>query len=324
MMNVISNHVEGFYGKKTTINGIDGYKQGDYIYFTIPKQNNEEIYMEQKEVGHFLIKKGYSHLAVPIGNRQGSLVTKMNQQDYCVFQTKLANNFTGKSHPELLADFHNKGEAYPYEPNYLSSYGKWKILWQNRIAGFENFYNQQYQERPVSKFNRLFLDTFPYLIGLSENALQYLQESEAETRYHDSDQPCITFQRYNNQLQQPVIWSSDLTYDHPVRDIAEYIRPALLAEDESSIKELKHFFTAYEKVRPLSVFSWRLLYARLLFPVHLFDFVEAGFTHNNPELVYREYKDLLEQHAKYERNLTRFYDNMDVDARTLGIPLLDW
>ncbi|WP_186576403.1 protein kinase family protein [Aquibacillus kalidii] len=325
MLDVIANYVENFHGEKTKIDGHDGYIQDNTVYFVLPKLHDEVIHYEQKTVSDFLIDQGLDNVVTPLLNFQGQITTQVNHTEYIVCSSNLKrDNRNILVDGQLMAILHKSGAEYPYEPQYLSSYGKWKDLWQNKIDSYEGIYLNKIKERPVTKYQRLFIDTFPYIIGLSENALQYLQETESERRYHEGDQGTIVFQRYANQLHKPYIWSHELTYDHPVRDIAEYLRPRLLDSD-SRVDELNTFFTEYEKVRPLSIFGWRLLYARLLFPVHLFDLMEKGLssTDTNEEM-YRKYKQILEEQQNYEKNVRHLFSNIGIDANKLEIPELDW
>ncbi|MRH44745.1 hypothetical protein GH741_19025 [Aquibacillus halophilus] len=323
MDELLSQYVPNFYGSRTTIDGFNGYINGDTGYFIIPEPNNEEVHYEQKVISDFLINSGVDNIATPLFSQQGQLTTRIDSKDYLVYMGRISRSSRTSSSAHTLASFHKLGTNYPYEPNYVSSYGQWKTLWASKVESFEQMYASLYQKRPVSSYHRLFIDTFPYLIGLSENAIQFLQESEADKRFHESDRPTITFQRYQHQLQKDIIWSHELVHDHPVRDLAEHIRPFLLEEDQAFFK-IKTALKEYEQVQPLSVFSWRLLYARLLFPIHLFDFLESGLVRNEPENLYNEYKLKLEKQSNYERNLKRFFNEVGVDTRTLSIPVLDW
>lgn len=322
-MNILQHYVPDFHGQKVSVNGYDGYKNKDGIYFIIPKVNNETIHYEQKIISEYLSGSGFTNLASPILNQQGQLTTQIEQKEFIVCLGRLANHNNYMSHGQLLATFHRIGAEYPYAPEYISSYGQWKTLWQNKIDKMEQLYNNQIQERPVTRFQRLFIDTFPYIIGLAENALQYLQETELDNRFNESDQACFTFQRYKRQLQDQMIWSHELSYDHPTRDIAEYIRPFLL-EEQQSLKKVRTFLSEYEQVRSLSIFGWRLLYARLLFPVHLFDFLERGLGVANSNYLYKDYKLLLEKHDHYEANVKGFFNMVGMDTTSLKLPVLDW
>ncbi|WP_171038217.1 spore coat putative kinase YutH [Aquibacillus sediminis] len=323
-MELLKHYVPYFNGRKTTINGYDGYTDGNNVYFIIPIQYNEEIYYEQKAISDFLKDNGIEMITSPMLNTQNQIATHQDEQDFIVYHQILQSRSFSLSHGQSLATFHQKGVDYPYQPNYISSYGQWKTLWINKVEAFETIYQQQYRERPVSPFQRLFIDTFPYIIGLSENAIQYLQETEQEQRFDHSDRPTITFQRYHDHMRQQMIWSDDLVYDHPIRDLAEHIRFLLLQDDDRSFEKVRQFIADYEQVQPLSIFSWRLLYARLLFPIHLYDFIEKTLASGDQRDHYKTYNYLLENQAYYEQTMKNFFRELNIDSSTLHIPVLDW
>ncbi|QDP40983.1 spore coat putative kinase YutH [Radiobacillus deserti] len=324
MEHVLSQYVDSFNGQKTTINGYDGYKKGSEYYFIIPSENNEEVLLEQKALADFMYVHGVDFVSTPIFNKNGSLLTIDQNKEYIVCCGKPMQGHQSEHPGSVLAKFHHLGSQYPYEPVLISSYGQWSTLWSEKLNAFEQFYAKQWSERPVSKFQRLFIDTFPYLIGLTENALQYTDETEKDWRYHEVDRGTICFQRYTNQMKQSIIWPYELVYDHPARDIAEYIRPYFLQSEEDCFQLLRVFIQEYEQVNPLSIFSWRMIYARLLLPVHLFDYLEEGFSHKDTEAVYKSYHSLLMKSKRYEENLKIFFKEMGLAKEDITIPSIDW
>jgi len=225
-----------------------------------------------------------------------------------------------QSHGALLAHFHDCTVHYMHEPQYISSYGKWKELWIHKLTKIEQHVYTEMNDHEDTFYN-LVIDSLPYVIGISENAIQYMNETEAESLYNMNDRGTITFLRYDEQLLRPIIWLNDLFYDHPVRDIAEYIRKRLLKED--SVQTIKQFLFHYETIRPLSKFSWRLLYARLLYPIHMLDFLELSFSSHSNQDCYTLYKDLLQKQTLYEKNLKRLFSSyMHHDNKR--IHMLQW
>ncbi|WP_077624949.1 hypothetical protein [Sediminibacillus massiliensis] len=324
MNEILSQYIPDFDGKKTMVNGMEGYHYGDSFLFIIPEEASGESYYEQMTVCRFLAEHGYMSIATPMVNRKGELVTKAENTGYVVHFCRLPEESTRSSFAYELAVFHQLAGGYPYEPATMSAYGKWKTLWLNKLTTFEQIYQQQYYERPVNNFQRLFIDTFPYISGCTENALQYLQESEEDTRFDESDQATITFQRCRNGIFSKIIWPRSFVYDHPARDIAEYIRGMLLDGNGTHSDRLRTFFTEYQSVKSLSLFGWRLVYARLLLPVHLFDFIETALTRQNTEEVYKEYKQLLRNQILFEERLKHFFSDVGLDFERSGIPILDW
>lgn len=324
-MSLINNYLANFNGEKIRIDDYYGYQTADHSYFIVPTTQQEVVHLEQGWCADYFIHKGYLRIAKPIQNQQEQLITVENGQNYIVLKAKKTqrNNEMGATQ---LAAFHQTGGLYPYTPNYISTYGLWHSLWGERLAVFEAYYEKQIEVRPVSRYLRLFIDTFPYLIGLTENAIQYVQETNKEHRFDKVDQGCITFQRYNNQMERDVIFSDQFVYDHPTRDLAEYIRPYLLNNemDTKANDPVYLFLKEYEKRQPLSVFSWRLLFARLLCPIHIFDFIEEAIDVTDKEETFHGYRNLLEKQGNYEKQLKDFFFRVGIDPNYNQIPFLEW
>ncbi|MEC5424926.1 hypothetical protein QGM71_15675 [Virgibacillus sp. C22-A2] len=308
-------------GKELVVNGRDGYKYDGYLYFIILMENKEIIYMEQAALAYYLVEKGYPQMAIPIRNINNEWFTIYEGNNYMVIQVQQVKQVNEDTNGKLLADFHQIGTLYNFEPQAISSYGQWKQLWIDKLTAFENKIVEEARENP-SDYYRLVMDTLPYLIGISENAIQYIQESERDTRYDGTDQGTIAFKRYTTNLEKPVIWTHDLVYDHPARDIAEYIRFMMLTRENHDA--VVSFMNSYQSVRPLSVFSWRLLYARLVFPIHLFDQIDNGFANPDLEVSYIRLQELLEKQTHYEGKLRNFFEHAGVDRESHRIPVLHW
>lgn len=305
---------------KRQINGKEGYKQSEYIYFIIPAENRETLYMEQAALAYYLTENQYDQTTVPIQNIHGDWFTSYQDRTYMVIRANQYSRESEVSPGETLAHFHQTGSRYPFEPQHVSSYGQWKQLWIHKLTQFEHSMEEEARRNP-SPFNLMVMDSLPYMIGISENAIQFLQESEKDYRFHESDEGTIAFSRYINQLHQPFIWTHDLVYDHPVRDVAEAIRYSITHNDRK--ENIHQFLDDYQSVRPLSVFGWRLLYARLLFPIHFFDAVYAP-TSKDDEKRYTYFEKLIHHQDKYEKILRSFFADAGLEREELNIPALHW
>ena len=317
---MLLTHYEIQTEEKRQIYGKEGYKQSEYIYFIIPADDREILYMEQAALAYYLTENQFDQMTVPVQNVHGEWFTSYQERNYMVVRANQYSRQSEASPGETLAYFHETSSKYHYEPQHVSSYGQWKQLWINKLTQFELRAEEEAKENPTL-LNLLIMDSLPYIIGISENAIQYLQESEKDYRFHESDEGSIAFSRYINQLHQPFIWTHDLVYDHPVRDLAEYIRYSI-THNESKAK-VYQFISDYQSVRPLSVFSWRLLYARLLFPIHFFDAVYAPALGDH-ENRYRHFNNLLENQKQYEQTLRTFFKDAGVESEELNIPVLHW
>ncbi|MFD1413476.1 hypothetical protein [Oceanobacillus jeddahense] len=296
----------------------EAYQKEHYYYFTIPAGNKEMILMEQATLAYFLKENGLYNVAYPIRNINGEWFTNHANDLWMVlvledYSQTLNHETAGK----MLGDIHRIGSMFQYEPKTISSYGLWKKLWEEKLTFFEEELTRQAKEEGTSKYLSEVMDILPYIVGISENAIQYLRESEKEQRILQTDQSTVAFARWSTS-EKKIIWADELVYDHPTRDIAEYIRHAFL--QNKSDGEINQFLNDYQNYQPLSVFAWRLIFARLFFPIHLYDFLESGFQYPN----FQALEQLLKHQEVYERRLARFYETVGVDVSDWRIPMISW
>lgn len=317
--------LENYYGlhllEEIDVEGKKGFRDNEYIYFTIPASNNKAIHMEQATLAYHLAEIGYRETALPIPNMAGEWITTFEEKDYLVMRVQRFQARNTPSHGQKLATFHQQNMKYQYEPQYVSSYGQWKQLWIDKLTYFEHYIAKEGKKQPQAFF-RILNDIMPYLIGISENAIQYIRESEAETQFEASDQGTICFHRYENNLLMPIIWPKDLVYDHKTRDLAEFIRSQLFATDQLNI--IHTFLGEYESVQPLSLFSWRLLYARLLFPIQIYDFLTTCFQGDSLEDCIPGLESCISTQITYENNLRLLFHDLSIHNRLINIPRVHW
>lgn len=323
MRELLSNYFAIQVNQPITIRGLTGYKNNEYSYFIIQTDNNKAIHMEQIVLSYYLYEIGFQHVALPIQNREGEWLTSYNNKTYMVVQVASTLNRNVIDHGTQLARFHQAAMSYPYEPTTISSYGQWKNLWIEKLTHFET----QIQVKAKEKTNhcyRFIMDALPYVVGISENAIQYMQESEEEQRFDLGDQATITFFRYDSNVIHPIIWPNDLVYDHSVRDLAEHIRNQLLEHGDHAIDNIMRFIKDYQNIRLLSPFSWRLLFARLLFPVHLFDQIGAYTLNEEDKHVELNLKNTFSKQRFYEQNLRQLFEQTERNNNNLHLPMLHW
>lgn len=305
--------------EKIVIDNRVGFMANGSIYFNTQSRNLETVHMEQAVLAYYLMENGYHHTALPIKNLKEEWFTDIRNERYLIYQV-FERNVQRESPGRSLAMFHQIGSAYGFEPQSISSYGQWKRLWVDKLNLFEEQIYKRVEEKAAGS---LLLDVLPYIIGMSENAIQYLRETEEnETRFSETDQGTIAFLRFSQQFEQEILWPDELGYDHPARDFAEYIRMNLLTGQ--SDKVLQEFVRDYEMIRPLSLFSWRLIYARLLFPIHLYDAVEQCLVSepaNEGEAVLRS---MIERQGKYEERLRNFYEKVGIDKEEARLVEVEW
>ncbi|MDY0408784.1 protein kinase family protein [Paracerasibacillus soli] len=291
---------------EVTVYGRNGFMDQQYLYFTIPTNDREVIHMEQAALAYYLYENGYENIGIPIQNRFNEWFSQFEGKQYLVIKGKPLKNRTVPSHGQQLAQFHEIASSFQYEPQEISSYGQWKTLWTDKLTAIE-YRLQEKAKQQHNHYYQYLMDILPYVIGVSENAIQYMQESESEFRFNKNDQGVISFRRYENQLTDAFMLSADFVYDHAVRDLAEYIRMNYLLEEADNFPIIQTFLREYEQVRPLSIFSWRLLYARLVFPIHFIDSFEAGFYTEDYDKLYHRLTAICKAQSIYEQRLGTFF-----------------
>lgn len=308
--------------EQTVLSDQKAYLDENYIYFIMSIKNNKSIHIEQAALAYYLSEHNDNNVAYPIRNRQGQWFTTHNDNQLMVLKANFQCKQQTMSYGLNLATFHQIGSLYTFEPQTISSYGQWKNLWITKLTALETEVERKVKEE--NDFNYLLImDILPYIIGICENAIQYIAESETDLRFNKADQGSITFYRYNKQLDDPFIWFYDLTYDHPTRDIAEYIRYQYLLNHHGDIMEIVSFLNNYQQIRSLSIFSWQQLYGRLIYPAHFFDCIEEVlFNKGNGDT--HELEKLVHSQTSYEEKLKDLFATIDMSRGALEIPKLAW
>ncbi len=229
-----------------------------------------------------------------------------------------------------LSLFHKRGAFFPEEIDKLSRIGEWKSLWEKRLDQLERFWQSQVMNHPSDVFDQLFIESFPYYLGIAENAIQYVVDTEIDDTPQLSDSATICQERFTpllwqqtNRLKIPIDW----VYDHPTRDIAEWMRSIITEKKKDSERLIVQFISEYERNYSLSSFGWRLLFARLLFPLQYFETVESYYQTDNEEYksVYRDrLEDILHDMNRSEQFMKHFYEFFRLPVNKLGIRKLDW
>ncbi|MDX8044750.1 hypothetical protein SH601_02015 [Gracilibacillus sp. S3-1-1] len=290
-----------------------------YYYFIIPTNVTERVALELYTIATHYHQQGWTNVTCPIPNVHNQFLTTIGKDTYLLCYGIQRED--DRTESIKLADFHQAGFRYPYQPSTINSYGSWKDLWIAKIDQYEGMFKQLYQKRPSTPFLRELVDMFPYIIGLAENAIQYLYLVEQETQFNESDQPSMTFGRYQRDLLDEFIWSDRLIYDHPVRDIAEKMRYFMQTSEGLSSHDSQQFLHGYLTKLPLSIFGWKLLYARLLFPIHLFDFIDQV---QHDTISSASIEEFINIQTYYEEHLRTFFYKMGIDVRETNSIQLDW
>lgn len=296
------------------------YTDNEYHYFIIPVTFSEEEAWEKYFIAKHFHEYDVANVLCPIQNVHNQFITSIGKETFMLYyarESELHQMSIGKQ----LAIIHRIGQLFPYKVESINNYGNWKELWIQKVDQYEQLFKTYYQHKPTPPFMRELVDYFPYIIGISENAIQYMNLVMKERNYNEFDQPVLAYARLSNQLQEPYIWTHRLIYDHPARDIAEYLRPMLCEQDGINHPTIQAFLKDYLSICQPSPFSWKMVFARLLFPIHLYDAMD--------ECVRLNYSDtplgkIEEMQIHYEKNLQTFFYQIGIDISKESVIQLDW
>jgi spore coat protein YutH len=183
---------------------------------------------------------------------------------------------------------------------------------------------------PDDEFERMFIESFPYYMGLTENAIQYLADAEIDDEPSESDHGTVCHERFSCHswgidcmIKNPFDW----VFDHRSRDIAEWTRERYFHNSQTYHLDVRQFFDEYQSISTLSPFSWKLLYSRILFPLHYFDCVESYYINHSEQqrkLLEEQLSKILRQSSVYERFLGGFYQLVGAPVKKFKLQQPEW
>lgn len=315
-----------------TLNGREVGYDGRNLYMSFPvSEKEQDQLMERYEILEYVKSVGERFVPQFRPGKDGNYVQQMKKKYFVVLQLDEWQTDTIQSLGQSLAIFHRNGFQLQADIKVLNRVGKWKELWESRIETLAKIWQQTVMNRPANEFERLFVESYPYYSGLTENAIQYFVDTSMDEKPAEFDAGTITHERFSKETwSPPIVWKNpfDWIIDHPTRDIAEWVRTSYFEENSYSFQPIfSRFFQEYQSILPLSSFSWRLLYSRLVLPLHYFQCIEMYYSYGREDLnktmenILRQY---LEQCDEYEEFLAYFFDFVEVPVRMNNIPRLDW
>lgn len=251
---------------------------------------------EQFLMAEYLIYHGDQNVVLPIKTINGYESTMIDGEEAIVYQLQKSAEENVRSDKDRsmgrrLARFHLLGESY--EPATSSiwkgTWLSWKNRWIKRLDQLENWYVRKQQDPVKSEFDEMFLLSFPYFLGITENAIQMITDLQLNDpfsireirgntichfRFHEGTWLTLDEQRVA-RYKVP----ADFVYDHFSRDVSEYVRYICLEDMsyEKKVKRIETFLQRYQSIRPFQKLDVYLFLMRMTFPVHYFDQVEAYY-----------------------------------------------
>ncbi|MBM7646088.1 spore coat protein YutH [Scopulibacillus daqui] len=179
--------------------------------------------------------------------------------------------------PKELARFHQSGSFFQFRKLDDTPYVNNVNYWINRLDDLWDRYKECQKSRTITDFENHFIKVFPYFAGLGENAVQYMVDLRLD--YSVFEKPAVCHHRFTDDtwafgpywIKSPADW----VIDHPSRDLAEWMRGAVL--DNKSYQEIESFLQAYHQENPITSLGKSLIMGRLLFPLSFIELSEAYF-----------------------------------------------
>jgi spore coat protein YutH len=308
-----------------------GYKQNEGLYLIMAANGLEEQEInEMAKIAEHMQAFGDRQVSKLLTDTEGSPICEWQGNKYCVLQNRAARIPEGMKTGRKLAKFHLRGRQIPFKVKNLNRVGQWKQLWEKRLDQMEKVWNGKLYSEPENDFDRLFIESFPYYMGLAENAIQYLADTEIDDKPTQVDHGTLCHERFTQSVwrgpyfvKNPFEW----VFDHASRDLAEWVRERYFANIQTSQPEIKSFLTDYRSLAVLSPFSWRLLYARLLFPLHYFECIENYYISPSEQTRHQledQLRKYLNQSSDHERFLGNFYQLGEAPVKAAKLPVVHW
>ncbi|RJS60214.1 spore coat putative kinase YutH [Bacillus sp. PK3_68] len=305
------------------------YESNGLLYHIIDVTGKEQQYLyELHQMSQHMLRQGDRRTAIFLRDRNGRFLITEEQREFVVLVSEKPASiraFTGRR----LAHFHLRGQLLSFQVHSASELGKWREGWEQRLERLEKSISQLVKEQD-DPFAQLIVQSFPYYMGITENAIQYTVDTEIDESPQQWDSGTICHTAFSEQIwmrepavHQPFNW----VFDHPARDIAEWVRSEYWQGSLFYRTRFVDFIGQYQQVRPITAFTWRLIYARLLFPVHYFECAESYFAKGSWH-VKKENEERLKRYVasshEYEQFLASFYNRAGLSANQLNIPAITW
>ncbi|WP_042353883.1 spore coat putative kinase YutH [Bacillus rubiinfantis] len=316
------------------INAYDAVSVNGWLYILAsPYNKSEEDVKELSEISNHLRGYGDQHVPIILQGKDGNFITTWEQQKYCIFAIRQTERKQRHAkHGRKLAKFHERGRRVPFQIQRSSRIGQWKQLWERRLEQMEKVWNSLLFQTPEDEFEQLFTESFPYYMGLTENAIQYLVDTELDDEPLEIDSGTVCHERFTTKtwdgqytIKNPFEW----VFDHRSRDLAEWVRGRYWQNNQTYDVDVKQFFSEYQSIAPLSTFSWRLLYARLIFPLHYFECIENYYSSRSEQekrWLEERLSKIIRHSSEYERFLAGFFQQSGalIHSNSINLPTLDW
>ncbi|MFZ7944014.1 hypothetical protein [Neobacillus sp. 19] len=157
------------------LDAYDALRGNGWLYLiSNPAGKEEADISELEKIAEHLRNYGDPNVPIFLPSKEGQLITTWEQNKYCVLASRQIEEGRKIKLGRKLAKFHERGRRVPFQIERSSRIGEWKSLWEKRLEQMERVWNGLLFQTPEDEFERMFIDSFPYYLGLTENAIQYL------------------------------------------------------------------------------------------------------------------------------------------------------
>ncbi|MCM2675468.1 spore coat putative kinase YutH [Alkalicoccobacillus plakortidis] len=328
--------------KRFKIDGYECFEAGGIAYILFPKDESASDETDMLTFVSFLRSAGDTSVPELIQTAQGANFSLVEGVEMYLCQLPQPNQLRmqplptdGRGIGEHLASWHQFGRQVQSRVGQQELFGQWGTIWTTRLEQLENWYEELYMQGPRNVVDETFLTTYPYFMGLSENAIQYVVDTDldgtgneylAGTLCHRrfSDKAWISLSSNGAMIKPPTAF----VYDHPARDLAEWLRNRRYQlSSQRNWKDAQDFFEGYQRHQSITPASWRLMFSRLLYPVHYFETIEDYYRCQIPidqQKLGQSFLDLIAQEKVNETFLHRFAEERYLPNTPTGFPKVDW
>ena len=238
-------------------------------------------------------------------NKDGEVLTKVDNYNYILLAISNANEQYD------VIDIRQMNQKLTLGTDKSKLYrNNWGLLWSKKIDYFE------YQIRELGSEKYTILESFSYYIGLAENAISYVNKVNANYQKSFYDKIVLAHRRiFYPNIKLNYLNPLSFIFDLEVRDIAEYLKALFFSESElDALEEL----ALYLRTTPLTLYSYEMLYARLLYPSYYFDIYEEIMNKEKDE---KALIPIITKVNDYEQFLKKAYLEI---SKYATIEKIDW
>lgn len=227
-----------------------------------------------------------------VNNRMGTILTFVNQVPYILSKINININ-----KPISLAEISYLSRVKISYPKELMR-DNWANLWINKIDYLEYHHEQNYQKYP------LLSSSFNYFVGMSENAISYLNQTMKKLSPERTDIGVLSHDviRHDDTVYN-LYNPENIIIDHIARDLAEYIKISFFRDNYRIFDELDEYF----KYHYFSFFGVQILIARILWPSFYFELYDEVLRGKVNEAEVLKITSRLVEYEKYLKDVFRYF-----------------